>query len=678
MLGAGGQSSGGSAGTTSANGGATGTTGGVSSNGGKSSGGAPSGGTSGNAGSAGTSGKGGGAGTSAGGASGGVGGASGGTSAGGSASGGAGGGTGNECPEGSTGANCSTCVVYVNQAGGSDTSDGKTWAGAKASLQAGIDAAATAPTCHVWVAKGSYVPTYKADPFAAANTATLLMRPGVALFGGFAGGERALEARNVASNVTTVTGEIGTSANTDNLRRVVTWADKAVLDGFTVTRSYGAAIGCEGGSLTIKNSTITGNVGGYGGGMWLTNGCAATVTNSTFSSNVASLSSSNNRGGGIYAESNGSLIVEDCTFTSNSSTSGNGGAILSFSPTQIRNSLFENNNASTGGAVDLGAGATNTVENCTFRGNKASGGAAIWANGTLVVRGSTFTNNAGATSGAVQAASATIEDSTFSGNSAINVNGATSAVGGGLRASGTVKLKRVSFSSNSVSAGNTSSGGAFFCGSGCAATLVDVSFHANTAFGLGATSTYGSGGAIFFDGTSLSLSDCQFTLNRTRVNGGAIANGALSSSTLVVTNSTFYGNAAESGSGGAIYNYSGPSTFLNSIFWGNTAFVQGNQVFNNGGATSTVRACDVQGSGFNGTNGNIDQDPLFVSTATGSLDLRLGTGSPCIDHGANADLPVDALDLDGDGNLTEPLPLDIDGLARVQNVTVDIGAHEKQ
>ena len=171
-----------------------------------------------------------------------------------------------------------------------------------------------------------------------------------------------------------------------------------------------------------------------------------------------------------------------------------------------------------------------------------------------------------------------------------------------------------------------------------------VKFHNNSAFGLGTTSSYGHGGAISFAGTSLSLVDCEFTANRTRVHGGAIYNTASASTgTLSAVNSTFYGNTTAAGSGGAIYNTYSPSTFLNSIFWGNTASVQGNQVYNNGTATSAVRSCDVQGIGSSGSNGNIDQDPLFVSTSAGSLDLKLQSGSPCINKGANAELPADVL-----------------------------------
>jgi hypothetical protein len=69
-------------------------------------------------------------------------------------------------------------------------------------------------------------------------------------------------------------------------------------------------------------------------------------------------------------------------------------------------------------------------------------------------------------------------------------------------------------------------------------------------------------------------------------------------------------------------------------------------------------------------------------------DLQLLSSSPCIDAGDNAAVPADMLDLDGDGNTTEPLPFDLSGWARFVNdplipdtgsgtpPIVDMGAYE--
>ena len=82
--------------------------------------------------------------------------------------------------------------------------------------------------------------------------------------------------------------------------------------------------------------------------------------------------------------------------------------------------------------------------------------------------------------------------------------------------------------------------------------------------------------------------------------------------------------------------------------------------------------------------GNIDVDPLL--TPDGHLEAE----SPCIDAGDNTAVPLDVHDLDCDGNMVEPFPVDIDGDARLIDTPdaqdtgngtpplVDMGADEFQ
>jgi hypothetical protein len=69
-------------------------------------------------------------------------------------------------------------------------------------------------------------------------------------------------------------------------------------------------------------------------------------------------------------------------------------------------------------------------------------------------------------------------------------------------------------------------------------------------------------------------------------------------------------------------------------------------------------------------------------------DLRLASSSPGVDAGDNILVPKDILDLDGDANVTEKTPLDLDNNARFMDVgvaadtgngappIVDVGAYE--
>lgn len=115
----------------------------------------------------------------------------------------------------------------------------------------------------------------------------------------------------------------------------------------------------------------------------------------------------------------------------------------------------------------------------------------------------------------------------------------------------------------------------------------------------------------------------------------------------------------------------GTMTVTNSIIWGNeTAVIN----------TPTITHSIVEG-GYTGT-GNLDLDPLFISPITYTAapttggDYHLDPASPAIGAGDNNALPSDVLDIDEDDNTGESLPLDVDGDARVQYTTVDMGFDE--
>ncbi len=91
---------------------------------------------------------------------------------------------------------------------------------------------------------------------------------------------------------------------------------------------------------------------------------------------------------------------------------------------------------------------------------------------------------------------------------------------------------------------------------------------------------------------------------------------------------------------------------VNSIF----CAYWSNRIFTEPTATCTVTYSCVSG-GHTGA-GNIDADPLFVDLSNG--DVRLLSGSPCIDTGTASGAPAD----------------DITGVTRPQGAGFDMGAHE--
>jgi hypothetical protein len=257
-----------------------------------------------------------------------------------------------------------------------------------------------------------------------------------------------------------------------------------------------------------------------------------------------------------------------------------------------------------------------------------------------------------------------------------------------------------------------------------------------------------TGGGFNIDGEDeFILSHCRIIENTAAVGGGVCAlatlNGGprmlLMDNCLVAGNSAARGGAIQltaAGSGGAAaawtitgctmvqnsatieggtFRVSGntpftlpPGEVYDSIIWNSWAPAGSVLVHAGGLAVFSVASCDVQGgsSGFSfgaGSSftygpGNLALDPLFLDIdgpdnnllTTLDNDYRLAVGSPCSDAGDNARVAIDVVDIDGDGNVTEPTPLDLlkqprfveDPLAPNTGAgtppLVDLGAFERQ
>ena len=105
-------------------------------------------------------------------------------------------------------------TIYVSTAG-NDANDGLTWATAKKTVQAGLNAAVSGD--QVWVAAGTYVQC-------------ITLKAGVALYGGFAGTETDLSQRNWTANLTILDGNQAGSVVTSPAGATGTTR----IDGFTI------------------------------------------------------------------------------------------------------------------------------------------------------------------------------------------------------------------------------------------------------------------------------------------------------------------------------------------------------------------------------------------------------------------------------------------------------------
>lgn len=197
------------------------------------------------------------------------------------------------------------------------------------------------------------------------------------------------------------------------------------------------------------------------------------------------------------------------------------------------------------------------------------------------------------------------------------------------------------------------------------------------------------------------ITNCQISGNSATGSGGGIYSYNISSPS--IHNCTFSGNLATYGGGVYCYvGHYGPPEITNTIFEGNKghAIYETNTasdimvnycLFHNNpdgdyydeGTTSYTGAEAINTNVADASN-NLDGDPMFVepgywdeSTWTWvNGDYHLLSGSPCIDSGDNASLPQDIVDLDDDGDTTEPLPWDLDGNPRIIGDAVDMGAYE--
>ena len=230
----------------------------------------------------------------------------------------------------------STRIRYVKPVA-TGTGDGSSWENASGNLQNMIDELAKNNPQNlpgeVWVAAGTYVPQVQVIS-GTTYSASFLMRDGISVYGGFAGGESSKQEREVGKmpwnfvNKTILEGSYyehsKTSWNESNHKWTLTSDSRHVV--------FFSPLPSEGKSGFDKSTILNGVTirGGYAQGG---EGVADFMTD---------------RGAGVYMGINATL--EKCIVTENSST-GNGGAVYIYGG-RVMNSLIYNNNADgDGGAV---------------------------------------------------------------------------------------------------------------------------------------------------------------------------------------------------------------------------------------------------------------------------------------------------------------------------------------
>ncbi len=230
------------------------------------------------------------------------------------------------------------------------------------------------------------------------------------------------------------------------------------------------------------------------------------------------------------------------------------------------------------------------------------------------------------------------------------VSNFASTAGGGLRvSSGSASMTNCSFLSNSVAFGGT--GGGLSQEVGAGASCTNCVFRSNSISGA----VVGSGGIS--SGGGLSLVNTIVAQNSP--SGMHLSNDNHSLENCTIAYNTAYGIGLFGSNSNAM---------TNTIVWGNGT----DGIFNDGGSSLSASYCDTQTGALAGT-GNISANPLFLAPPG---DLRPGPGSPAVDAGNNAAVPVG-------------VTTDVAGLPRFFNdpsvpdtgagtpPIVDMGAHER-
>lgn len=153
-------------------------------------------------------------------------------------------------------------------------------------------------------------------------------------------------------------------------------------------------------------------------------------------------------------------------------------------------------------------------------------------------------------------------------------------------------------------------------------TVSDIAFVNNTA---------GFGGAIYTNGASLSITNCTFSGNTatsgsaTGQGGGAIhQNNAAATTTIIGSTFSNNGEIGGSGGGGAIRNRGGIMNISGSTFSGNTAVDGGGAIINSDQMTITGSTFTGNSTGSNnggiGNGGTLTITASFVDTNTAGLN----------------------------------------------------------
>jgi hypothetical protein len=461
-------------------------------------------------------------------------------------------------------------------------------------------------------------------------------------------------------------------------------AGAIIVSGTHASRIFDIAAGV---TAAIDDLTLTQGRANQGGAV--RNAGHLTLAQDVLTYNEATARAAGFVGGGaLFNDAGASLLLSQSTLANNRAVTS-GGGLFSKGLATLRGDTFTGNEASAGGGVDNDGVALTITDNCFFAGNVANGsmndgaGGALVNNTTASIFNSTFTGNVArgadgdlglGEGGALYnpiGSSLTLMNVVVTGNAAFGSDGADGinklgqATGGGI-----VNYGSLLVTGGSVIIGNLARGGdvgindpsnPFFTGAGAgggifnfgSASVIDSTVSGNEAVGGNSASGAGGvaqGGGIINVGPSLVVVNSTVVGNSatggtgsTNSEGGPATGGGIENdAALVATVLTLVGNSALGGPGGT--GAAGGIGFGGglSVGFGGTALLTGGTVSGNlarggdGGAPPDGSSAGDGGTGQGGGIGIGDGVPFGLPTDNSSVTLHGVTVASNLAEGGNS------------------------------------------
>ncbi|KOS07424.1 hypothetical protein AM493_16275 [Flavobacterium akiainvivens] len=517
-------------------------------------------------------------------------------------------------------------IIYVKPAA-SGIGNGSSWENATSNLQGAMQHDTAQ---QVWVAHGTYVPvakvlnkTFPVWPKDRKNAFSL--RPGIKVYGGFTGSEEALEERDITQYLSILSGDLNNNDGdnftntTDNSVNVVNFLSDISGNYTPETVLDGFAIrdsseGAEGSGMTINTGEQDLVITG---GVYCLN-ASPTLSNLFITKNAA------NFGSGMYNR-NSSPVLDNVIVTDNKTMyeggwgdNLNGGAVYNFqSSPVISNSTISNNECT--GIINM-------------------------SNSSPLLNNSVVSYNSAVTS------TYDLYDTNqyYTGGGIANINSSPTLVGVEISYNTTIN------NDYNGPAENTAGGMYNYHSS---PVLINVVIKNNTSDNYG-------GGMGNYEQSAPVCKNVLISNNQAGVRGGGIVNTLNSTVTLnnatIVNNTSLNGELLEGIYNGSFWTSVSDSstvTLNNSIVYGNTPVV------NYGLSASLMHNTLVQDFTTADANNNIagTTNPLFTDAT--NADFTLQATSPVVNAGNNTYVTTGT---------------DLNGNARIQQTTVDLGAYEYQ